>query len=184
MTINPDQSLSMKNAGKFQHLLFNYLTTKGILFSKVANVNMINRAMAKFSFDLKINPCILYGLFQDKSREIISIAHEAGHVVVYRKMSKEKVRNYLCSMYAASGIGLNSISPTGQEVILHIEARASIAGFFVLREIGVDKNDYNIITQLMSEWYATYEELCREEVVKKVRLKISKNKNASFLINR
>jgi len=37
---------------------------------------------------------------------------------------------------------------------------------------------------LMSAWYATYEELCRGEGVKKVRIKISKDKNASFLVNR
>jgi hypothetical protein len=173
----------MENTQGLRQSLFSYLTEKGIQFSRVISDGMIEKAVAKFSFDSRVTPCILYGPFQDKRKEIISIAHEAGHVTIYKKMSKEKVRTYLCSMFAAYGIGLSKISSTGQEFILTVEAEASIDGLFILKEVGVVHNDLKMVAKLMNQWYATYEALCQKDVVKKVREKIIKERNAAFLVS-
>ncbi|MBW2338922.1 MAG: hypothetical protein JRF50_01040 [Deltaproteobacteria bacterium] len=74
------------------------------------------------------SPCfvisVFCGTFGDQTREIISIAHEAGHILTYQEMDREESRTYLCSTFAAHGIGLNKISPAGQESMLTVEIKA------------------------------------------------------------
>jgi hypothetical protein len=39
-------------------------------------------------------------------------------------------------------------------------------GIRILKETGVDNEDLRIVKELMSKWYASYENLCQKEVVK------------------
>ncbi len=148
--------------------------------TRVSRDSMKDKAIAEFSFDLSAPACILCGHFQDKTKELISIAHEAGHVMVYKKMNREKTRDYLCTMFAANKMGVNKISQSGQEVILEVEAEASATGLDILKEIGLEDGDLRFVKKMMSQWYATYEESCREDVAKKVREKLINDKNPSF----
>jgi len=173
----------MKNVQRLRESLLSYLSEKGIQISQVSKDELKGKAVVEFSFNLGVPPSILWGVFKDKTREIISVAHEAGHVMAYQRMNREEARTYLCSMFAAHGIGLEKISPSGQEFILGIEADASACGIRILKETGVDDEDLKTVKELMSEWYASYEKLCQKEVVKKVREKIIENKNTTFLVS-
>jgi hypothetical protein len=86
-------------------------------------------------------------------------------------------------MFAAHGIGLDKISPNGQEFILGVEARASVSGFNILKEIGVAPHDLKRVTKLLAQWFATYEALCQKNVVKKFRDGIINDKSAAFLMS-
>jgi len=173
----------MKASQKILRSLLNYLKESGIQFSRVSSDKMNDRAVAEFSFDLQNPPCILCGPFQDKTKEIISIAHEAGHVMIYRKMNREQVRAYLCAMFAAHGIGLAGISPAGQKFILLVEAEASAKGSAILKEVGVTHEDLVTVKKLMARWYATYERLCRKDVVIKMREKNLNNEDTAFVVS-
>ncbi len=173
----------MKNAQRVREALLGYLSEKGIQFSQVSRDELEGKAVVEFPFDLGVPPSILWGSFKDKTREIISVAHEAGHVMVYKEMNRDEARTYLCTMFASHGIGLEKISPAGQEFILDVEANASATGIRILKETGVDKEDLKIVKELMSNWYASYEKLCQKEVARKVRKKIIENENTAFLVS-
>jgi hypothetical protein len=173
----------MKNAQRVRESLLGYLAEKGIQFSQVSRDELQGKAVVEFAFNLGVPPSILWGSFRDKTREIISVAHEAGHVMLYKKMNRDEARTYLCTMFASHGIGLDKISPTGQEFILGVEAEASANGIRILKETGVDEEDLRTVKELMSKWYASYEKLCQKEVVKKVREKIIENKDTTFLVS-
>jgi hypothetical protein len=171
----------MKDVHKIRRSLFNYLAAERIQFLSIVSEGMEDKAVAKFTFDQRTSPCILSGPFKDKEKEIISIAHEAGHVLRYNQMNKEETLTYLCTMFVANGIGLNNISQAGQECILSVEAGASIDGFLILKKIGVNYNDLEIVTKLLAGWYATYEACCKKNAVQKIRKEIIK-KDAVFLL--
>jgi len=141
----------MNNIDRLHHLLLSYLEEEGIRLLQVSKDHMKGKAVVKFHFGLKTAPCILCGPFQDRAREIVCIAHESGHVMTYKEMSREESRTYLCTMFAAHGIGLDKISPNGQEFILGVEARASVSGFNILKEIGVAPHDLKRVTKLLAQ---------------------------------
>jgi hypothetical protein len=163
-------------------VLLNYLEESEVLFTRVSSDSMKDKAVAEFSFDLSAPACIMCGHFQDKTKELISIAHEFGHVMIYKKMNREKTRDYLCTMFAANKMGANKISLSGQEVILEVEAEASVNALDILKDIGLEDGDLSAVKKMMSLWYATYEKSCWKDVAKKVREKLIKDKNYSFLL--
>ena len=174
----------MKNSQKILRSLINYLKESGIRFSRVSRDGLKDKAAAEFFLDLRASPGVISGSFRDRRKEIISIAHEAGHIIAYRKMNREESLNYLCAIFAAQGIGLGRISPTGQELVLFMEATASVRGIGILRQMNIDSAELEIVKGLLSDWYGTYEKLCRKEVIKKVREEIIEDKNTAFLIFR
>ena len=165
---------------KLQALL-DYLYEANILFSRVSGDSMSDKAVAKFTFDLTSPACILCGNFQDRIKELASIAHEAGHVVIYRNMNREETRNYVCTIFAANKMGVGRIASTAQEYILEVEAEASAKGLAILRKIGIDDGKLEAAKDMMSGWYASYENQCRKDVVKKVREKIINDKNPALI---
>jgi transcription elongation factor GreA-like protein len=175
--------VAMKNSQKILKSLLNYLRETGIHFSWVSDDGMKDKAVTSFSLDLKISPCILCGTFSDQTREIISIAHEAGHILAYQEMDREESRTYLCSTFAGHRIGLNKISPAGQESMLTVEIKASVKGLDILNKIVLTNEELNLAKKSMSQWYSTYEKLCEKDVVTKVRETIMKHKYAAFLIS-
>jgi hypothetical protein len=166
---------------KLKETLLRYLEENNIPFSHVPDDSMQDRAVAKFSLDLESPACILCGLFQDRAKELISIAHEAGHVMIHKEMDMEKTRNYVCTMFAANKVGVEKIAPSAQAFILEIEAEASAKGLDILKRIGIGDGDLGIVKEMMSRWYATYESLCQKDIVNRVREKIIQRKNAAFL---
>jgi hypothetical protein len=148
--------VAMKNSQKILQSLLNYLREIGIQFSWVSDDGMKDKAVTSFSLDLKTSPCILCGTFSDQTREIISIAHE---------------------------IGLNKISPAGQESMLTVEIKASVKGLDILNKIVLTNEELNLAKKSMSQWYSTYEKLCEKDLVTKVRETIMKHKDAAFLIS-
>jgi len=170
----------MKDYDKLKRMLLLYLEENNIPFSQVHDNVMRDRAVAEFSFDLGSPASILCGFFGDRTKELISIAHEAGHVLVHQKMDREEIRNYICTMFAANKMGIAKIAPLAQAFILEIEAKASANGLVILQKIGIGDGDLGIVKALMSQWYATYEKQCPDYVVKKVREKVVKNKNPVF----
>ncbi len=163
--------------------LLDYLDKADIRFTRVSDRSMKNRAVAKFTFELGMPASILCGRFQDKTVELTSIAHEAGHVMIHRKMNRDETRNYVCTMFAANKMGVNKIAPAAQESILEIEAEASRRGLDILKKVGPEHGEHGRVKTIMSRWYASYENQCREEVVKKVRAQMVQDKNpARFLI--
>ena len=165
---------------KLQALL-DYLDEADILFSRVSGDSMGDKAVAKFTFDLASPACILCGNFQDEIKELASIAHEAGHVMIHRSMNREETRNYVCTMFAVNKMGVGRLAPTAQEYILEVEAEASAKGLAILKKIGINDGELEAAKVLMSRWYASYENQCRKDVVKKVREKIINDKNAAFV---
>ena len=165
---------------KLQTLL-DYLDEANILFSRVSRDSMGDKAVAKFTFDLASPACILCGNFQDRIKELTSIAHEAGHVMIHRSMNREETRNYVCTMFAVNKMGVGRIAPTAQEYILEVEAEASAKGLAILKKIGVNNGELEAAKEMMSRWYASYENQCRKDVVKKVREKIMNDKNPALV---
>ena len=163
-------------------VLLNYLDEANILFSRVSDDSMSDKAVAKFTFDLASPACILCGNFQDRIRELTSIAHEAGHVVIHRNMNREETRNYVCTMFAVNKMGVGRIALTAQEYILEVEAEASAKGLAILKKIGINDGELEAVKDMMSSWYASYENECRKDVVKKVREKIVNDKNPALLL--
>ncbi len=166
----------MIDSQKKLQALLGFLKKDGILFSRVSEDSMKDRAVAKFSFNPEDSACILYGSFQDRLKELTYIAHEAGHILTYKKMNREETRNYLCTMFAANKMGLEKIASGAQRFILEVEAEASARGLAILREIGVGDGDLTSVKQMMSQWYATYEKRCQKDVVKEVRKRILEGK--------
>lgn len=162
--------------------LLDYLDEANILFSRVSDDSMSDKAVAKFTFDLVSPACILCGNFQDRIRELTSIAHEAGHVMIHRNMNREETRNYVCTMFAVNKMGLGRIGLTTQEYILEVEAEASAKGLAILKKIGINDGELEAVKNMMSRWYASYENECREDVVKKVREKIVNDKNPALVL--
>ena len=163
-------------------VLLDYLDEANILFSRVSDDSMSDKAVAKFTFDLASPACILCGNFQDRIRELTSIAHEAGHVVIHRNMNREETRNYVCTMFAVNKMGVGRIALTAQEYILEVEAEASAKGLAILKKIGIDDGELEAVKDMMSRWYASYENECRKDVVKKVREKIVNDKNPTLVL--
>lgn len=172
----------MKRVQKVRESLLSYLSQREIPYSQVSRDELRDKAVVEFSFNLGASPSILWGPFQDEIREIASVAHEAGHVILYKEMNREEMRTYLCTMFAAQGIGLDKISPTGQEFILSIEADASAKGFGILKETGATHEDLGAVKRLLSKFYTSYEKLCHEYVATKVRGKIIEDENTAFLV--
>ncbi len=164
---------------KLQELL-KYLDEADILFSRVPEDSMKNRAVAKFTFELGFPASILCGQFQDRTIELTSIAHEAGHVIIHRKMNREETRNYVCTMFAANKMGVNKIAPAAQECVLEVEAEASARGMDILKKVGIKQGELRLVKEIMSRWYESYEKQCLEGVVKKVRAQIIQNKNPAL----
>ena len=175
--------MPVKEVEKISRSLIYYLEEKGIQFSRVSREELEEKAVAEFSFDMRVPPSILCGQFKDSIKEIISIAHEVGHVMTYKKMSRAKARTYLCCMFATHGIGLDEISASGQEFILQLEADASAQGFALLKGIGLDGDDLEVVAKLLARWFSTYEEACNEEVVKKVRKLIISDETTAWLVS-
>jgi len=171
----------MKDLKKLKKTLFRYLKENEIQFSQILDNSMQNRAVAKFSFDLGSPACILCGPFRDEAKELTSIAHEAGHVVIHNKMTREELRNYVCTMFAANKLGVGKIAPLAQAFILETEATASAKGLDILQKIGVEDGDLRTVKEMMSQWYATYEKQCQDDVVKNAREKIIQDKNPAFV---
>jgi hypothetical protein len=172
----------MKSVQKVRESLLSYLSQKEIQYAQVSRDELRDKAVVEFSFNLGASPFVLLGPFQDGIREIASVAHEAGHVILYKEMNREEMRTYLCTMFAAQGIGLDKVSPTGQEFILNIEAEASAKGFDILKEAGVSKEDLGPVKEFLCQFYASYEKLCHEYVATKVREKIIEDEDAAFLV--
>ncbi len=160
--------------------LLEYLDEANILFSRVSEDSMKDKAVAKFTFELSSPASILCGSFQDRTVELTSIAHEAGHVMIHRKMNREATRNYVCIMFAANKMGVSKIAPIAQEFILEVEAEASARGVGILTKVGIEQGELRPVKKIMSRWYASYENQCRENVVKKVRAQIIQGKNPAF----
>lgn len=174
--------VAMRDTLTLRESLLKYLTDKGIRYSLDPGGRMKEKAVVEFPFDLEKIPVIRCGPFEDRSREIISIAHEAGHVLIYKGMNRDEARTYLCTMFAMHGIGLPEISSSGQEFILNVEAGASSNGFTILKEIGVVPTGMKSVKALMAKWYASYEALCDKKVVERVRDRIRADETASFLL--
>ncbi|MDY7035669.1 MAG: hypothetical protein SV375_05835 [Thermodesulfobacteriota bacterium] len=165
---------AINEVSSIRQSLLDYLYRKGILSFFDPSDDMKEKAVVKFAFDVRANPCILYGSYHNRSKEVITIAHEAGHITLYKEMTREETRTYLCSMFASQGVGLSNISAAGQECILLAEAGASMNGYNILKEIGMRAEDLEKVTTMMTKWYTTYESLCKKKVVMKVREKILK----------
>ncbi len=171
----------MKDYGKQRETLLRYLEENEILITLVSDASMKDKAVAKFSFDLGSPACILCGSFRDRAKELISIAHEAGHVMIHKKMNREEIRSYVCTMFAANKMGVGKIAPSAQASILEIEAEASANGLDILQKIGFEDGDLRLVKEVLSRWYASYEKQCPDDVVKMAREKIVGNKNPVFV---
>ena len=80
----------MRDIERLRQSLLSRLGEMSIPFLQVSGIEFREKAAVEFSFDLGVPPCILCGPFQDKVLEVISIAHVAGHVTVFRNMSREE----------------------------------------------------------------------------------------------
>lgn len=175
-------ALRLDDDGKLRLSLLIHLANKGIRFSKMMNKDMKDKAVVEFCLDMSIAPCILYGAFEDKIREIATLAHEAGHVLMYQGMDRDEAQTYISTMLAMHGMGLDQISAKAQEFILTVESGASATGFEILGEIGVNSRDLGKVAKMLAEWYGNYEALCDEQLVKKIREKLRKDKHTAFLV--
>jgi hypothetical protein len=171
----------VENIERLKEVLFCYLMENEIPFSRSYDDSMKERAVAKFSFDPGSPASILCGSFRDGAKELISIAHEAGHVMVHKKMNREENRNFVCTMFAANKMGVRRIAPFAQAIILETEAKASAKGLDILQRIGIEDGDLRIVKEMMSRWYTTYEKQCQDNVVKEIRKRVLKEKNPVFV---
>ncbi|SPD73343.1 hypothetical protein PITCH_A1800029 [uncultured Desulfobacterium sp.] len=170
----------MKESHIMLHSLLGHLKDIGIILLRVDDNSMMNKALAKFSFDLSSTASIVCGDFNDGLKELTSIAHEAGHVLIHKKMSRDETRDYVCIMFVINKLGVDKISPEAQEFILKVEAEASRKGFQLLTNIGVQDGELLTIKQMMKRWYASYECMCHEKAVSGAREKILTDNNPVF----
>ena len=171
----------MKESNLKLHALLDHLKDIGIMLVRVNDNSMTNKALAKFSFDLRSQASIVCGCFSDGLKELTSIAHEAGHVLIHKKMNRDETRDYVCIMFVVNKLGVDKVSPAAQEIILKMEAEASNKGFQILKNIGVQDGDLLAVKQMMKKWYASYEAMCQEEAVNWAWEKILRENNPVFL---
>jgi hypothetical protein len=171
----------MKESHLKLRALLGHLKDIGIMLVRVNDNSMTNKALAKFSFDLRSPASIVCGYFSDGLKELTSIAHEAGHVLIHKKMNRDETRDYVCIMFAVNKLGVDNISPSAQKFILEVEAEASKKGLQILKKIGVQDRDLLPVKQMMQRWYSTYERMCQAEAVNGAWENILKNNNPVFL---
>ena len=171
----------MKESHLKLRALLGHLKDIGIMLVRVNDNSMTNKALAKFSFDLGSPASIICGHFNDGLKELTSIAHEAGHVLIHKKMNRDETRDYVCIMFVVNKLGVDKVSPAAQEIILKVEAEASKKGLQILKNIGVQDGDLLTVRQMMKKWYASYEAMCQEEAVNRAWKNISRENNPVFL---
>lgn len=163
--------------------LYEHLREEQIEFYRTGSEFLKNRAVVEFRFDLRSVPFILIGDFADTERELVCVAHEAGHILVFREMDRNLARDYLCAIFALQYIGLGKISDSGQELVLNVEAQASTRGFSILQHIGINREESVEVANIFSVWYRSYESLCKREPVNKIRKKIYSIPEMAFLLS-
>ena len=116
-----------------------------------------NMAFVKFAYKPYSPATIIYGIFDDPIRELTTIAHEAGHLMLYYGLPKEKAEVIFYTMLSANKMGLKAISKPYQMLILHIEAIACSNGLHILRNIGFPIEELLEAKKFMLKCYRTYE---------------------------
>ena len=148
--------------------LLGYMYKQGIVYQKVADGKMQGVSYSRFSLDPAHPSVVISGPFDDPCWEVVTIAHEVGHILNFRGMEGNEARDFFCTMVVAPRLGLERISWQGQRRTLHAEALASLTGLEILQGIGISDEGLRGARAMMAQLFESYWRKCARGVVDKV----------------
>jgi hypothetical protein len=77
----------------------------------------------------------MVGEFTDHLHEVLSLAHEFGHLLHYDTITGREAERVFCAVLASNYAGLENISEDGKRTIIALEKRASELALSVLKSV-------------------------------------------------
>ena len=149
-------------------VLLGYMKEEGIIFQQEGDGKMRGVSYSKLSLDPTHYSAVVCGQFDDPCWEVVTIAHEVGHVLNCKDMGREEARESFCTALVAASLGLERLSYGGQRFMLYSEALASLKGLEVLQDIGIPEGALADMKGMMVKLFATYRCKCNKDVVDEV----------------
>ncbi|UCC66744.1 MAG: hypothetical protein JSW32_02025 [Deltaproteobacteria bacterium] len=153
---------------EFKGVLLGYMREEGIVFHQEGDGRMKGVSYSKLSLDPAHPSVVVCGQFDDPYWELVTIAHEVGHILNFREMGRNEARDFFCTVVAATSLGLERLSWGGQRFMLFAEALASLKGLQVLRVIGIPEEGLADMRGMMIKLFETYCRKCERSVVDEV----------------
>jgi hypothetical protein len=148
--------------------LLGYMKKEEIVFQQVDDGRMEGISYGRLSLDASQPSVVIFGQFDDPCWEVVTIAHEVGHILNFREMERDEARDFFCTMLVAPSLGLGRISGGGQRLTLHSEVLASLKGLEVLKKIGISDEGLEGAWAMMTRLSESYWSKCERAVVDEV----------------
>ncbi len=100
---------------------------------------------------------LMVGKFTDHVREVLSLAHEFGHLLHYDTITGREAERVFCAVLASNYAGLENISDDGKRTIITLEKRASELALAVLQPIADSETVFKA-RETYSRWLRGYVE--------------------------
>ncbi len=100
---------------------------------------------------------LMVGEFTDHLHEVLSLAHEFGHLLHYDTITGREAEHIFCAVLASNYAGLENISDDGKRTIIALEKRASELALTVLQSIA-DSDMIFKARETYSRWLRGYVE--------------------------
>jgi hypothetical protein len=100
---------------------------------------------------------LMVGEFTDQLHEVLSLAHEFGHLLHYDTITGREAERVFCAVLASNYAGLENISDDGKRTIIALEKRASELALGVLRPVA-DSEMMSRAHETYSRWLRGYVE--------------------------
>jgi hypothetical protein len=95
--------------------LLSYMSESGIIFQQETNEKLKGVSYSRLSLDPAHPSVVVRGQFEDTFWEVVTIAHEVGHVLNFGEMGLDEAREFFCTMFAATSLGLEKLSSGGKD---------------------------------------------------------------------
>ncbi len=100
---------------------------------------------------------LMVGEFTDHLHEVLSLAHEFGHLLHYDTITGREAERVFCAVLASNYAGLENISDDGKRTIIALEKRASELALTVLEPVA-DSEILCKARETYSRWLKGYVE--------------------------
>lgn len=100
---------------------------------------------------------LMVGKFTDHLHEVLTLAHEFGHLLHYDTIKGREAEIVFCAVLASNYAGLENISDDGKRTIIGLEKKASELALKVLRPIA-DNDMIFTAKETYNRWLRGYVE--------------------------
>ncbi|MBW2038879.1 MAG: hypothetical protein JRI46_04670 [Deltaproteobacteria bacterium] len=145
--------------------LLGYMREKGVIFQQEGDGRMKGVSYSRLSLNPAHPSAVVCGQFDDPCWEVVTIAHEVGHILNFREMGRDEAREFFCTVVVATFLGLEQLSWGGQRLMLYAEALASLKGLEILKVIGIPDEGLADMRGMMVKLFKTYWCKCKRDVV-------------------